>query len=255
MTVIPRTRKAALVSAVCTLVASGLGLTGCADDPNEGTNGVGRLEPTKIQSKTTQAATSAETVRLSGSVVSNGKTYKLDMRLKEDGGTGSVTSGESTFRLLKVGEHLFLKADAEFWAHEEEGKDGTSGEGHDDAGTAAADKLHGMYVKVPTGDPAYKRFSGFTDKNTLLAGLLTLHGTLSADGYHAQSGTRTIRITGDKGSGGTLDVSLEGTPYPLRLVRAGDAGTILLTDWGKDFALEEPDQKSVVDYGKQLPTS
>jgi hypothetical protein len=241
------------VSAVCALVASGLGLTGCSEDPDEGTNGVGKLEPTKIQSRTKEAATAADTVRLSGSVVSNGKTYKLDMRLKEDGGTGSVTSGDSTFRLLKVGEHLYLKADAEFWAHEDDEKSG--GKEHDDAETAAADKLDGMYVKVPTGDPAYKRFSGFTDKDVLLNSLLTLHGTLSTEGHHEQSGTRTIRITGDKGAGGTLDVSLEGTPYPLRLVRAGDAGTILLTDWGKGFALKEPDKKSVVDYGKQLPTS
>ncbi|WP_149826546.1 hypothetical protein [Streptomyces tailanensis] len=250
MTLIPRTRRAALVSAVCALVASGLGLTGCSEDPNEGTNGVGKLQPAQIQSKTKAAATAAGAVRLSGAVVSNGKTYKLDMRLKEGGGTGSVTAEGSTFRLLKVGEHLFLKADADFWAPEEEGKGGD-----DDAEAAAADKLDGMYVKVPTGDPAYKRFSGFTDKDVLLDGLLTLHGALSTDGYHDQSGTRTIRITGDKGSGGTLDVALEGTPYPLRLVRAGDAGTILLTDWGKDFTLKEPDEKSVVDYGKQLPTS
>ncbi|MFF7262935.1 hypothetical protein ACFZCL_21990 [Streptomyces sp. NPDC008159] len=238
------------MSAVCTLVASGLGLTGCSEDPNEGTNGVGKLTPEKIQTRTKAAATAADTVRLSGSVVSNGKTYKLDVRLKEGGGTGSVTSGDTTFRLLKVGEHLFLKADAEFWDHEDGG-----GKNDDDSDAAAADKLDGMYVKVPTGDPAYQRFSGFTDKNVLLNSLLTLHGTLSTDGHHEQSGTRTIRITGDKGAGGTLDVSLEGTPYPLRLVRAGDAGTILLTDWGKNFSLEEPDKKSVVDYGKQLPTS
>ncbi|MEI5520057.1 hypothetical protein WB401_10200 [Streptomyces brasiliscabiei] len=251
MTVIPRTRRAALVSAVCTLVASGLGLTGCSEDPNEGTNGVGKLEPAKIQSTTRAAATAADTVRLSGAVVTSGKTYKLDMRLKEDGGTGSVTVEGSTFRLLKVDEHLFLKADKDFWDHQDSGTD----DGDEDSEAAAADKLDGMYVKVPTGDPAYKRFSGFTDKDVLLTSLLTLHGTLSTDGHHEQSGTRTIRITGDKGSGGTLDVSLEGTPYPLRLVRAGDAGTILLTDWGKDFTLEEPDEKSVVDYGKQLPTS
>jgi hypothetical protein len=237
------------MGAVCTLVASGLGLTGCSEDPNEGTNGVGRLTPEKIQTRTKAAATAADTVRLAGSVVSNGKTYKLDVRLKEGGGTGSVTSGDTTFRLLKVGEHLFLKADAEFWDHEDGGKNDA------DSDAAAADKLDGMYVKVPTGDPAYQRFSGFTDKNVLLNSLLTLHGTLSTDGHHEQSGTRTIRITGDKGAGGTLDVSLEGTPYPLRLVRAGDAGTILLTDWGKNFPLEEPDKKSVVDYGKQLPTS
>jgi hypothetical protein len=237
------------VSAICTLVASGVGLTGCSEDPDEGTNGVGKLPPAKIQSRTKAAADGADTVRLSGSVVSNGRTYKLDMRLKEDGGSGSVTSEGATFRLLKVGDKVFLKADADFWKHE------VSGNHTNDSETAAADKLDGMYVKVPTDDPVYKRFSGFTDKDVLLDGLLTLHGALSTDGHHEQSGTRTIRITGDKGSGGTLDVSLEGSPFPLRLVRAGDAGTILLSDWGKDFTLQEPDEKSVVDYGQQLPTS
>ncbi len=110
-------------------------------------------------------------------------------------------------------------------------------------------------MKVPTGDPAYKRFSGFTDKDVLLDSLLTLHGSLGTDGHHEQDGIRTIRITGDKGSGGTLDVSLEGTPYPLNLVRAGNAGTLRMSDWGKDFSLAEPPKKETVDYGKQLPAS
>ena len=110
-------------------------------------------------------------------------------------------------------------------------------------------------MKVPQGDPSYKKFSGFTDKDVLLDGLLTLHGALATDGHHEQAGVRTIRITGDKGSGGTLDVSLEGRPYPLRLVRAGGAGTLTFSAWGKDFALTEPKKDETVDYGKQLPTS
>ncbi|TPQ16072.1 hypothetical protein [Streptomyces sporangiiformans] len=252
MTAIPsgRTPRAALLSAMCALIVTGTGLTGCGgEDPNAGTNGVGKLPADEIQARTAKAAGAADAVRLSGSVVSNGRTYKLDMRLKSNGGTGSVTSKNMDFRLLRVGEHLFLKADKAFWDHEE----GKGGAGHGD--TEAADKLGGMYVKVPKGDPAYQRFSGFTDKNVLLEGLLTLHGTLATDGHHEQSGIRTIRITGDKGSGGTLDVSLEGRPYPLRLARAGGAGTLRLTEWGKDFTLEEPEKDEVVDYGKQLPTS
>jgi len=237
---------------MCALVVTGTGLTGCSSsDPDAGTNGVGKLPAAKIQSRTRTAAESAPAVRLSGKVVSNGLTYALDMRLKDDGGTGSVTSSKGgTFRLLRVGERLFLKADAEFWDHEDNG-----GADHGKDGKDAADKLEGMYVKVPTGDPAYKRFSGFTDKDVLLGSLLTLHGSLATDGRHEQRGVRTIRITGDKGSGGTLDVSLEGKPYPLLLVRAGGAGTLSLTDWGKDFALEEPSKKETVDYGQQLPTS
>jgi hypothetical protein len=248
VTAIPhgRIRRTVLASALCALVVTGTGLTGCSgDDPDAGTNGVGKLPAEKIQARSRAAADSAGTVRLSGNVVSNGRTYRLDMRLKSDGGTGSVTSQGVTFGLLRVGSQLYVKADAEFWNHAD-GK-ATSG--------GAADKLDGKYVKVPQGDPAYKRFSGFTDKNVLLDGLLTLHGTLATDGHHEQSGVRTIRITGDKGSGGTLDVSLEGTPYPLRLARAGGAGTLSFTDWGKDFALAQPEKSETVDYGKQLPTS
>jgi hypothetical protein len=233
---------------MCALVV-GLGATGCSEDPDAGTNGVGKLSAKEIQAKAKTAAGSVDAVRLSGSVVTSGKTYTLDMRLKADGGTGSVTAEGATFHLLRVGEQLYLKADSAFWNHE----DGKSDDGGSD--TAAADKLEGKYVKVPTGDPSYKKFSGFTDKDLLLDGLLTLHGSLNTGGHHEQSGVRTIRITGDGGSGGTLDVSLEGNPYPLRLERAGGAGTLSFSAWGKDFALEEPAKDETVDYGRQLPTS
>ncbi|MDQ1048406.1 hypothetical protein [Streptomyces sp. V4I2] len=251
MTAIPRrrTRRAALVSALSALVVAGPGLAGCSEDPDAGTNGVGKLPAEQIQSRTRTAATSATAVQLAGNVVAGGRTYKLDMRLKSDGGSGSVTAEGATFQLLRLGEQLFLKADAGFWTDADGKGDGS------DADAAAADKLDGKYVKVPQGDPSYKKFSGFTDMNVLLDGLLTLHGTLETDGHHKQAGIRTIRITGDKGSGGTLDVSLEGEPYPLRLVRAGGAGTLTFSAWGKTFALTEPEKDETVDYGKKLPTS
>jgi hypothetical protein len=221
-------------------------LGGCGgDDPDAGTNGVGKLPAEQIQTRTRAAADGAAAVRLAGTVVTSGRTYQLDMRLTEDGGTGSVSAQGATFQLLRVGQQLYLKADSDFWSH-------ASGS---DGGDGTAGKLNGKYVKVPRTDPAYKRFSGFTDKSVLLDGLLTLHGSLATDGHHDQSGTPTIRITGDKGSGGTLDVSLQGTPYPLRLVRAGGAGALSFSDWGKDFTVTEPDQGDTVDYGKQLPAS
>ncbi|WP_097268703.1 hypothetical protein [Streptomyces sp. TLI_55] len=252
MTAIPqvRTRRTGLRGAVCALVVTGTVLTGCgSDDPDAGTNGVGKLPAEQIQTKTKAAAESADTVRLSGTVVTSGRTYKLDMQLKADGGTGSVTAEGATFKLLRIGEKLFLKADAGFWSHED-------GKGDDKGSdTAAADKLDGKFVKVPQGDPSYKKFIGFTDKDVLLESLLTLHGDLATDGHHEQSGTRTIRVTGGDGAGGTLDVSLEGKPYPLRLERAGGAGTLTFSGWGKPFELAAPAKDETVDYGKQLPTS
>ncbi|MGV9450560.1 hypothetical protein [Streptomyces sp. NPDC003635] len=229
------------MSALCALVVTGL--TGCSsEDPDAGTNGVGKLSADQIQRKTLTAAGAADAVHLAGNVVTSGRTYKLDMRLKADGGMGSVTAEGATFRLLRIDEQLFLMADADFWS------DG-------DADAAAAAKLNGKYVKVPAGDPSYKKFSGFTDMDVLLDGLLTLHGKVETDGRHEQSGVRTVRITGDQGSGGSLDVSLEGTPYPLRLVRGGGAGTLTFSSWGENFTLEEPKKDETVDYGKQLPTS
>ncbi|MFI8948683.1 hypothetical protein ACIGO6_19480 [Streptomyces sp. NPDC053750] len=245
MSVTPRRRirRATVLSAVCALAVAGAGLTGCSsEDPDAGTNGVGKLPADKIHAKARTAAESAGAVRLHGTVAAGGNTYTLDMRLKPDGGTGSVAAEGTTFGLLRVGEQLFLKADAGFWSN-------------DGGDAAAAEKLAGKYVKVPQRDPAYQKFSGFTDKDVLLGDLLSLHGTVATDGRHEQAGVRTIRITGDEGAGGSLDVSLEGTPYPLRLVRAGSAGTIGFSDWNKDFALKEPAKDDTLDYGKQLPTS
>lgn len=234
---------------MCALVVTGTGLTGCSDDPDAGTNGVGKLPADQIQSRTRKAAESADAVRLAGNVVTNGRTYTLDMRLKSDGGTGSVTAEGTTFKLLRIDEQLFLMADADFWTQADGKGDGSASD------AAAGDTLDGKYVKVPQGDPSYKKFSGFTDMDVLLDGLLTLHGTLDTDGYHEQSGIPTIRITGDDGDGGTLDVSLDGRAYPLRLVRAGGAGTLTFSSWGKNFALDEPKKSETVDYGKALPES
>ncbi|MFG2649143.1 hypothetical protein [Streptomyces sp. NPDC048436] len=249
-----RTRRAALVSALCAGLVMGVtGLTGCSsdEDPDAGTNGIGKLSATKIQSKSRSVAYAAPAVRLSGSLVSKGHTYKLDMRLKEEGGTGSVTSKGETFQLLRVGKQLFLKADAGFWTHE----DAKGGQKPGKTDGAAAAKLDGKYVKVPREDAAYQQLSGFTDKDVLLEGMLTLHGKLATGDRGTTSGAPSIKITGDEGAGGTLSVSLKGKPYPLRLVRAGDAGTLLLSDWGRDFALNVPAKDEMVDYGEQLPES
>ncbi|MFC7305012.1 hypothetical protein ACFQVC_12370 [Streptomyces monticola] len=257
-TALGRARRTTLAGAVCAgLVAGMTGLVGCGadEDPDAGTNGVGKLSAAKIEAKTQAAAKDAGSVRLAGSVVSKGATYKLDMKLTGDGGSGEVRSKDRTFELLRVDGQLYLKADAEFW--NTQGGKGSQG-GRDEPGKAddaAAGKLDGKYVKVPQGDAAYKQLSGFTDKDLLLDGLLTLHGKLAKGERGRADGKRTITISGDKGSGGTLAVSLDGRPYPLRLERAGGAGTLQLTDWDKPFELKEPDKDQTVDYGKQLPTS
>ncbi|NJQ00976.1 hypothetical protein HCK00_10645 [Streptomyces sp. PLAI1-29] len=229
-------------------VAAG-GLTGCSEepeDPDAGTNGVGRLTAGKIEKKARQEVGAAQAVRLSGNLVSKGRTYELDMRLRKDGGSGRVTSGSSTFELLRVEKDLYLKAGAEFWKSQSKNP-GT-------ADSEAAGKLDDKYVKVPATDPSYQRLSGFTDMGLLLDGVLALHGDRSKGDYTEVDGVRAIRVAGGGGTGGTLDVALEGKPYPLRFRRAGDAGVIRLTDWNKEFGLKAPEKDDVVDYGQKINT-
>ncbi|MCY0948459.1 hypothetical protein [Streptomyces sp. H27-S2] len=233
-----RLRRAALIGALCAgLAVTG---TGCGEDPDpdKGTNGVGKLSADKIEAKARAAATEADSVHLSGTLVSGGKSFTLDMRLKSDGGSGEVKSQEDTFQVLRVGEQLYLKASAAFWGESD-----------------SAGKLGDKYVKVPESDPTYKQFRGFTDMDVLLDGLLGLQGKLAKGSYSTVGPTRVVQVTGDKGKGGKLAVSLEGTPYPLLLERAGGAGRVELAEWGKVFPLDPPAQDQTVDYGSQLPTT
>lgn len=214
------------------------GVTGCGKDPDAGTNGVGKLPAPKIEQKARAAARQASAVRLTGKVVSRGHTYRLALHLKRTGGTGRVAvDGGRAFSLLRVGRDLYLKADAAFWTREGGG------------GTEVHRELGGKYVKVPAGDPAYREFSGFTDMQSLLGGLLAMTGERQTGDYGTVGGVRSIRVEAGGGDGGNLDVSLSGAPRPLRIQRGGGAGTLRFTDWDQDFALAPPARSDTVDYG------
>ncbi|WP_030619546.1 hypothetical protein [Streptomyces sclerotialus] len=246
----PRTtrRRAARATAAVTVCAGlALALTACGgeEDPDAGTNGVGKLSAAKIRKKTLAAAEGAKSVHVTGKLVSGRSTYELDMQLAHNGGKGTVSTKDTRFSLLRIDRSLWVKADADFWAHQ---KDAAPSKND----SAAAAKLDGKYVKVPSEDRTYRQFSGFTEKDPLLDTLLSLHGSLSRGAHGDLDGTRTIRVSAAQGNGGTLDVSLEGEPFPLRLQRAGDAGVVRFADWGKHIALERPADDQVVDYGESL---
>ncbi len=224
-------------------------LTACGtSDPDAGTNGVGKLAAEQIEERARAAAEDARTVRLSGTLVSDDRTYRLDMRLTPEGGVGEVAArGGTRFELLRVAEELYLKADAAFWAHQEH-----TGEEPTEADREAAGKLDGKYVKVPPEDPSYRQFSAFTQMDVLLDLVLAMNGERATGERGEVDGVRTVRVTADGGRGGVMDVSLAGTPYPLRLERAGDAGTVTLSNWNTRFALRAPEEEQVVDYGQEI---
>ncbi|MEV6109806.1 hypothetical protein AB0M28_34625 [Streptomyces sp. NPDC051940] len=245
-------RQAVSVAVTCALVASAV--SGCSllpfgGSPDKGTNGVSGLPAATIEAKSLAAASAASSVRLSGTVVSGGKLFKLDIRLTNEGGTGEVSTKGSTFSVLRVGKALYLKADDDFWLEK-----GSGDEEPTKADTEAAQHLDGMFVKVPESDASYKQLSGFTDRKVLLDGLLKLQGDVETGDYAKVGGVPTIGLTVDGGDGGKLEVALEGEPYPLRLERAGGAGVVELSAWDAEFEVKAPRKEEVVDYGEKVGT-
>ncbi|WP_258534852.1 hypothetical protein [Streptomyces sp. PT12] len=219
-------------------------LTACgADEPEPETNGVDELPAAEIEERARAAAAEASSVRLSGTVITEAGTFRLDVRLGGEGGVGEVSTEGTTFELLRIGDDLYIKADQTFW--ESEGIP-------DELETDPTEKLDGKYVRVVPDDPAYEQLSGFTDKNTLLDGLLTLDGERATGEEGEIDGSPTIRVEADGGAGGVIEVALMGTPYPLRLERGGAAGQLTLDDWGQEFSLNEPKEDEIVDYGDAL---
>ncbi|WP_253194658.1 hypothetical protein [Streptomyces sp. MP131-18] len=239
--------RRAVAGAVCAgALAVTLPACGGSEEPEVETNGVDELAPEEMERRAREAAAEAATVRLSGTVITGDSSYRIDVRLGNDGGVGEVSAGGATFEVLRVGEDLYIKADAAFWE---------SGGIPEELESDPAEKLDGQYVRVAPEDPAYAELSGFTDKNTLLDGLLTLEGDRAVDEEHGEiDGVETVRVEGDGGAGGAMEVSLVGTPYPLRIERGGEAGELTMDDWGEEFSLNAPPEDDVVDYGDEMIT-
>ncbi|MDB1086874.1 hypothetical protein PJ985_04760 [Streptomyces sp. ACA25] len=246
MTVRARRWRSGVGGALCAGLAAVL--IGCGSpDPDEGTNGLAQLPAETIEDRAREAAGDAEALRLSGSVVTEGGSFRLDMRLGPEGGIGEVSTQGTTFELLRVGEELFIKADAAFWEHQQVDSEEEAG-----LDSSPADKLVGKYVKVAPEDPAYEQLSGFTDKSVMLEGLLTLEGERRTGERGELGGVQTIQVVASEGAGGVMEISLIGTPYPMRLARGGEAGELRMADWNKEFTLRAPKEDQVVDYGDQI---
>lgn len=236
-----RTALAVVLSAGLTVA-----LTACAgEDPDQGTNGVGKLTAAQIEKKALAAADAAEAVRLTGKLVSKGGTYSLNMQLSGEGGTGSVTSSKNTFALLRIGDELFLKADSRLL-------EGREGRRRERPGRRQARRQVREGARGRPHLPAAARLHGEGDAARRDA-VPPREGQQGRPGHGRRGAHRADH--GGKGEGGALDVSLKGTPYPLRVARGGGGGTVSLADWGKAFPLEAPAEDDTVDYGGELPRS
>ncbi|HSA48612.1 MAG TPA: hypothetical protein VLH10_00670, partial [Yinghuangia sp.] len=128
-------------------------------------------EPTAtILEQTRAAAKAATAVHITGTWITQRVEYQIDMRIKADGAVGEIVTADTKIGLLRVGADLFVRGDESLY----QPNDGRQ----DPDAAASAQVLRDKYVKVPSDDPAYARFAGFTQLHPLLDDLFQLSGTI-----------------------------------------------------------------------------
>ncbi|MFD2123062.1 hypothetical protein ACFSNO_32325 [Streptomyces cirratus] len=99
--------------------------------------------------------------------------------------------------MLRIGEQLYLKANAAFW-----GKSDSAG------------KLGDKFVKVPQSDPHVQAVPRLHDMHVLLDGLLGLDGKLTKAPYGKVGHGRVVPVLAAGGKGGRLSVCPWRDPIP-----------------------------------------
>jgi hypothetical protein len=201
-------------------------LAGCGGSAPAG-NGVASKTPARIVALAKSAATRAASVRVAGSIVSEGKPISLDMELlAQQGGKGRIALDGLSFRLVEVDRAVYVKGSAAFYDRF--------------AGPTAARVLRGRWLKGSAETGALAPLASLADLSELLDSTLAGHGALSRGASTSVVGQQAVAVT-DAAADATLYVAATGTPYPLEIVKrgAGD-GRIVFDRWNQPVSLAVP---------------
>lgn len=179
------------------------------------------------------AAVSARSVRVKGSVTTNGQQLGVNLAIRRgEAVAGSLSLQGNTINMVVIRSDVFFSASAAYYQSQGES-------------STVASELNEKWVKLPKSQA--KSFSEFENLKQLLGNLGHPTGTLSKDGTSSVSGTAVILVKSTKG--GEVAVAAHGTPYPLQLL-AGSAGTGSLTfsRWNKPVSIQKP--ASFIDLSK-----
>lgn len=189
--------------------------------------------PNQIAKDAYHAAANARSVRLSGTVTTNGSQLGLNLAIRQDKAVaGSLTLQGDPVNMVVIGSQVYFAASAAYYQSQGEP-------------ASVANELNGKWVKLPRSQA--KDFSKFESLKQLLGDLGHPQGRLTKAGTSTVSGMAVVLVKSTKG--GTVAVASHGTPFPLQLL-AGSAGTGSLTfsGWNKPVSIEKPG--SFIDLSK-----
>lgn len=189
-------------------------------------NGISSKSPDQIVSAVNAAVNGVNSVHVAGSVSNSGSQTTLNLNLLNGkGGKGSMSQAGLAFKIVAVGNQVYINGSNAFWA-----KFG---------GSAAAKLLSGKWLKAPaTGQ--LSSIASLTNVHTLFNQLLSSHGKLAKGSTTTVNGQKVIAVN-DTTNGGTLYVATTGKPYPIELNKSGsDGGKITFDQFNQAVTLAAP---------------
>lgn len=218
------------------LAAAGL-LAGCGGSGSK-SNGEAGKSPAQVLKDTTAAAGEASAVHVAGSIVSGGTPITLDLTMvRGTGGKGSMTENGLRFELVRIGNTVYIRGSDAFYKKT--------------AGAAAAQLLHGKWLKGATTNSNLATLSELTDIDKLMAQVTssTSHGKLVNDGETTYKGEK-VDVIRDTSDGSKLYVAATGPAYPVAIEggKTGEKGTVTFDGWNQSVAVTAP--KGAIDISK-----
>jgi hypothetical protein len=210
-----RTRQ---LTAATTVAAAALLLSACGSSPLEGKTGE------EVSTLAADALEEAGSVHVVGTMDQDGEEGELDLQLQGDDASGSISLAGLEIELVVVGEEVFIRAPADFWA------------GFGMPAEAAAE-FEDTWVIVPAeaaADFADFSLSGIADE------------LRDPDGEVAEE-TRSDEVDGDpvriveQADGSTLTVADDDPAYPLEMASEEDGTTLTFSRFGEEQEISAPD--------------
>ena len=220
-----RLRLPSLAGPVLGLLFAAAVLGGCGSSSSG--NGVAAKAPAEIVAASKLAADAANSVHVSGTIVSGRAPITLDLDLLAGkGGRGRLSESGLSFELIQAGGTVYIKGSPAFYSHV--------------GGAAAAQLLRGKWLKAPSTNRNFLSLGSLTDLRQLVDTTLAGHGALAKGATTTVGGQSALAIT-DTGKGGTLYVATTGKPYPIEVTKAGASGGKITFDrWNESVSLAAP---------------
>lgn len=207
-------------------------LTGCGGATPS--NGIAAKPAAQIVSTAEQAAQTARSVHLAGSIANAGQSLAVDLDvINGTAERGTISASGYTVGIIDIANAVYLKGSDGFWRHF--------------AGAGAATAFHGKWLKAPANG-AFAAFAEFTDLKGLFGKVLSSQGHPTKLGTAHVAGQPVVNVALSSPAS-RLSVATTGQPYPVALTAAGaGGGRIVFTRYNGPVTIAAP--KNALDISR-----